>query len=69
MNQLKVHIDAVDGDTFYTAGTLAGNKNILLQFLEKYDHEGSSISLEIWRDGEVFDERFNEKVYEYLREE
>ena len=41
----KVTIDAVDGEHFYIAG--GSHKPGLLAFLERFDHEGSTVTLEI----------------------
>lgn len=69
MTFLRVYIDSVDTTTFYAVGTLTEDKKILLDFLDKHDHEGSSISLEIWKNGEKLTTLYNKSVYEYLRAE
>lgn len=40
---LHLHIDCVDGETYY--GHSSHSKQSLLRFLERYDHEGSNITL------------------------
>lgn len=40
----KVTIDAVDGERFYCAGGPARDE--LLVFLQRYDHEGSTVTLD-----------------------
>lgn len=40
-----LHIDCVDGETVYSHSSK--DKTSLLKFLERYDHEGSSITLVI----------------------
>lgn len=42
----KINISCVDGVTFYSCG--ADNLKQIKNFLEKYDHEGSSIGFEVW---------------------
>lgn len=44
MTIYKVTIDAVDGDRFYIAGS--PDVAELLAFLQRYDHEGSSVVLD-----------------------
>lgn len=40
----KVTIDAVDGERFYVAG--GPHRGELLAFLQRYDHEGSAVTLD-----------------------
>jgi hypothetical protein len=40
----KITIDAVDGERFYVAG--GPDKAELLDFLSRYDHEGSTVTLD-----------------------
>lgn len=62
---LKVTVDAVDGERFYTIGTPSAQE--ALAFLERYDHEGSTVVVE-----EVIGiggrELYNEHAYELLRQ-
>lgn len=42
----KLNISCVDGETFYSMGS--NSREQLFKFLERYDHEGSSVSLDIF---------------------
>lgn len=42
----KLHISCVDGDTHYTVGS--SDRILLRNFLDMHDHEGSTVSLEVW---------------------
>ncbi len=59
---MTLTIDCVDGETSYSC---TGSAKTLLKFIKAYDHEGSSLSLEV--DGDHF---YNpEVIYKHLKEE
>lgn len=63
----NLSIFCVDGITCY--GLISDDKKHLLSYLDKYDHEGSSVSM-VKKIGEEFINIDNpEKVYEELRSE
>ena len=61
----NLSIGCVDGITIW--GLISANKTALLNFLDRYDHEGSNINLVI-KNGENFRSLDGEEVYNYLRE-
>lgn len=68
MMMVRVCLDSVDGETFYTMGTTVVRSKYLLEFLKTYDHEGSSLTLEIYDlSTEDLVTLHDEKAYEYLR--
>lgn len=63
----NLSIFCVDGETIY--GLISSDKKLLLNYLDKYDHEGSSVSM-VKKIGEEFINIDDpEKVYEELRSE
>lgn len=60
MNKVTIYIDSVDGETMYSIAT--SNVEIGLKFLEKYDHEGSTICLKIDMGKYIY----GSEVYRYL---
>jgi len=67
MNPLhNLSICCVDGITI--RGLISDDKKRILEFLDKYDHEGSGVNLVI-KEEEKFQELNGEEVYKYLREE
>ena len=52
---------------FFTCGCPI--KNICLQFLERHDHEGSSIDLMIYEDDQKKEYYNNEEIYKLLGKE
>lgn len=61
----NLSICAVDGVTIY--GCISDNKKELLEFLKRYDHEGSSISM-VKRVDDKFIPLYNEDVYKELQD-
>jgi len=58
----QLHINAVDNERCYSIQT--PNKKEALEFLKKYDHEGSSLQLDSDRDQITIDN--NDEIYKYL---
>lgn len=68
--RFKLFVGCVDGDTFYVLGT--SSNELALNFLNRYDHEGSTVSLEIWPEDIQATERLleitdPERVYDVLK--
>lgn len=69
----KINIDCVDNTTYYAMAAMSSDKKYLLEFLQKYDHEGSSLLLQIYNsienDGQLEREISNPKeIYKELEE-
>lgn len=50
MEMIKLSIDGVDGTTFFSAGgeNIKPTREMLIKFLQDFDHEGSNITVEIY---------------------
>lgn len=59
-----LYIDSVDGETLYSIQTAAAHR--ALEFLAKYDHEGSSIFLKADHNQGPIDNP--DRIYAYLKE-
>lgn len=65
MKLFIINIDSVDG-SFYCYG--AWHKNRLMDFLSRYDHEGSSLSINVRENKKEIEHiEGNEEVYRYLK--
>lgn len=62
----NLSILCIDGETIY--GLISSNKKLLLNYLRKYDHEGSNVSLVKHEGGFFMDVDNSDKVYSELEE-
>jgi len=64
MTTYNLSIYCVDGDAVY--GVISSNKKTINEFLDKHDHEGSSLTL-VKHYGKVFEDIPYDKIYDELK--
>lgn len=60
----RIHIDSVDGITAWEMWS--SDRQSLLDFLKTYDHEGSSLSLEVWVEQTHSVVQYASTIYSFL---
>jgi hypothetical protein len=67
MTTYKVCVDSIDGEETHCIKTI--DKERALKFLQKHDHEGAGIFLQVADYGRLLtEEHDNEKIYNFLSE-